>query len=193
MNYAKIDKNDITNGEGVCVSLWVSGCELHCPGCHNSEIWSFTSGALFAPNTLEEIFYAIAANGIQRNFSVLGGEPLAPQNIEKVAEIVHRVREKFPNIKIYLWTGYEIAKVINGSLPIEPRANSNVTQQQPTYCYALNQILDNIDYLIDGQYVEAKRNITLPLRGSSNQKIYHRVEGNYIDITEQVDAGEYQF
>lgn len=180
MNYAKIDKNDITNGEGVCVSLWVSGCELHCPGCHNSEIWDFTHGTPFTPNTLEEIFSAIAANGIQRNFSVLGGEPLAPQNIEKVAEIALRVREKFPNIKIYFWTGYEITKMINGSLLMNPRANSNAAQQWPTYYYALNQILDNIDYLIDGPYIEAERDITLKLRGSRNQHIWKKENYKWI-------------
>lgn len=82
VRYAGLNKNDFINGEGVSVSLWVQGCPHHCPGCHNSEQWSFEGGKYINNQLLiEEIFTALTENGIQRNFSVLGGEPLAPQNI----------------------------------------------------------------------------------------------------------------
>lgn len=180
MNYAKIDKNDVTNGKGVCVSLWVSGCGLHCLGCHNSEIWDFTSGTPFTTNTLEEIFSALTANGVQRNFSVLGGEPLAPQNIEVVAEVIYQVRKKYPNIKIYLWTGY----IFNNSFyyvePVNPRASSKSATMSEWYQASLYGILNCIDYLIDGPYIEAERDITLKLRGSRNQHIWEKKNGDWI-------------
>lgn len=178
MNYAKIDKNDIINGEGVCVSLWVSGCpEPHCFGCHNSEIWDFNCGQAFTEDTLGEIFSALTANGIQRNFSVLGGEPLAPQNIEKVAEITLRVRKKYPNLKIYLWTGYIFDNLLHH---INPRANSKSAMMSEWYNSCLYVILNCIDYLIDGPYIAAERDITLKLRGSRNQHIWKKENGQWI-------------
>lgn len=181
MNYAKIDKNDITNGEGVCVSLWVSGCpEPHCPGCHNSEIWDFESGQPFTEDTMNEILSAISANGIQRNFSILGGEPLAPQNISEVANIILKVREKYPNIKIYLWTGYELESLKRGSAPVNPRASSKDAMLNFACILALPLILNSIDCLIDGPYIEAERDITLKLRGSSNQHIWKKESNQWI-------------
>lgn len=155
MNYAKIIKNDITNGDGVCVSFWVQGCEIRCPGCHNSSIWGFNGGKPYTNSTVQEIIEAISTNGIIRNFSVLGGEPLAEHNIPMTLDIITKVREAYPNIKIYLWTGYELEKVINkNTIPI----------------------LKQIDFLIDGPYIEAQRDITLHLRGSKNQKIRNKEE-----------------
>lgn len=167
MNYAKIDKNDITNGEGVCVSLWVSGCsEPHCPGCHNSSLWGFDSGTPFTEDALNEIFTALSANGVQRNFSVLGGEPLAPQNIPTVASVVKKVHEHYPNIKIYLWSGYTFDYLRKQIFPND-------------YGLALQTIFQNINYLIDGPYIAAERDITLKLRGSRNQHIWKKEDGQW--------------
>ena len=101
VRFAAINKNDFINGEGVCVSFWVQGCPHHCKGCHNPEQWDFNGGK-YKDNDIivEEIINAITANGIQRNFSVLGGEPFAPQNITDVCEIIFKVKQRFPNIKI---------------------------------------------------------------------------------------------
>lgn len=152
MRYSCLKKNDIVNGEGICVSFWVQGCPLHCEGCHNSAIWDFNGGKEFTPNTLKEIIEGISANGIQRNFSVLGGEPLCEENAFLTALVVEEVRRHYPDIKIYVWTGYYY---------------NDLNKSDPHVMYVLN----NINYLIDGPYEQDKRDITLKLRGSSNQHI----------------------
>lgn len=153
MRYSTIKKNDIVNGEDVCVSFWVQGCPLRCPGCHNASIWNFDGGKEFTPQTMEEIISAISANGIQRNFSVLGGEPLCDENLFLTTLVIQEVRKAYPNIKIFVWTGYTYEDLIKKNDP------------------HLNYIFNNIDYLIDGPYIESLRDITLHLRGSSNQRI----------------------
>lgn len=154
MKMAAINKNDFINGEGVCVSLWVQGCPHHCKGCHNPEQWDFNGGQYKDNNILvEEIIDAITANGIQRNFSVLGGEPFAPQNMPDVYEIIFKVKQKFPNIKVYVWSGYTLEELQEMYLP---------------------KLLDNVDVLIDGRFVLAERDITLKLRGSKNQRILYK-------------------
>lgn len=151
MKIAALNKNDFINGEGVSVSLWMQGCPHHCKGCHNPEQWSFDGGKEIDINELlNEIFAAIEANGIQRNFSVLGGEPLAPQNVENTYYILRQVKQKFPSIKTFVWTGYVLEEL--------------KTMYQ-------EHILNNIDVLIDGRFELEKRDITLKLRGSSNQRI----------------------
>ncbi len=185
MNYAKIDKNDITNGEGVCVSLWVSGCpEPHCPGCHNSEIWDFDCGQAFTNRTLDEIFEALSANGIQRNFSVLGGEPLAPRNVCDVASIIYHIREAYPDIKIYVWTGYEMWQLARRYefSPILARSSSLASSRGLEEITALAMIFEAVDYIIDGPYVAAERDITLKLRGSRNQHIWKKENGKWIIV-----------
>ena len=155
--YAGLIKNDFTDGNGICVSYWVQGCPHHCPGCHNPETWDFDGGLECPQDLLKQIKEAICANGIQRNFSILGGEPLCPENIGHVHALVCYIRDMFPDIKIFLWTGYTLEELKEYSFAREARA-----------------ILDKIDVLIDGPYIEAKRDITLPLRGSSNQNILYK-------------------
>lgn len=154
VRFAAINKNDFINGEGVCVSLWVQGCPHHCKGCHNPDQWDFNGGQ-YKDNDIivEEIINAITANGIQRNFSILGGEPFAPQNIIDVCEIIFKVKQRFPNIKIYVWSGYTLEELRKMYSP---------------------KILDNIDVLIDGRFVLEERDITLKLRGSKNQRILYK-------------------
>lgn len=154
VKFAVINKNDFINGEGVCVSLWVQGCPHHCKGCHNPEQWNFNGGQYKDNDILvEEIIDAITANGIQRNFSVLGGEPFAPQNMPDVYEIIFKVKQKFPNIKVYVWSGYTLEELQEMYLP---------------------KLLDNVDVLIDGRFILAERDITLKLRGSKNQRILYK-------------------
>lgn len=154
MNYASLNKNDIVNGEGVCVSFWVQGCPHRCSGCHNPEQWSFEGGQEFTPQTLEEIKQAISANGICREFSILGGEPLCPENLFLTTLVIREVKQAYPDIKIYIWSGYtyeELQKISNPHL---------------------KYILETADYLIDGPYIAEQRDITLHLRGSKNQNIW---------------------
>lgn len=157
VRYAGLNKNDFINGEGVSVSLWVQGCPHHCPGCHNSEQWNFEGGKYINNQLLiEEIFTALTENGIQRNFSVLGGEPLAPQNINDTWEILWHVKRKFPDIKTYVWTGYTLEELYK------------------LYESSKETLLENVDVLIDGRFELKQRDITLKLRGSSNQRILYK-------------------
>lgn len=155
MKYASINKNDIVNGEGVCVSFWVQGCpEPHCPRCHNPEQWDFEGGQEFTPQTLEDIKQAIGANGLQRNFSILGGEPLCQENLFLTTLVIREVKQAYPNIKIYIWSRHTYEELLTNSNP------------------HLKYILETADYLIDGPYIAKKRDITLHLRGSKNQNIW---------------------
>ena len=153
MKYADLKYNDIANGPGIRVSFWVQGCPHKCHNCQNPETWDFNGGKEFTVETLQEIKDALTANGIMRNLSILGGEPLCQENLFLTMLVIKEVKEQFPNINIYLWTGYTIEE-------LKGKSNSH-----------LKYILNNIDTLIDGPYLENKRDITLPLRGSSNQNI----------------------
>ena len=154
MNYAKIKKNDIANGPGVCVSLFVQGCPHHCKGCFNKETWDFDGGKLFTWETVNEIIKDINANGVLRNLNLLGGEPLAPSNRTSIVGLINEVRKIYGNsIKIYLWTGYLYENLLE-------EKDSN-----------LEYIFDNVDVLIDGPFIENLKDNELELRGSSNQRI----------------------
>lgn len=154
--YVKIMKNDIVDGEGVCVSFWIQGCPFHCHNCHNPETWDFNGGFEIPMDIRGQLIKDIAENGIIRNFSVLGGEPLCDENLSVVEDIIKGVRTAYPSIKIYLWTGYTIE------------------QLQAKNDKRINNILSNIDILIDGPYVDEQKDITLKLRGSKNQRILKR-------------------
>ena len=169
MRYFGFMPNDFINGEGVCVSVWMAGWPHRCSGCHNQHMWNYEDGyEVDLDTTIEKIIHAIQANGLIRNLSILGGEPLAPYNIKYTLKIIRRVTAHFPSIKIYLWTGY-------------------------TYEYLLDNldndiidILSNIDYLIDGPYIDELRDISLLLRGSKNQRILaHERSINFKDVSNE--------
>ena len=151
MRYAGLIENDIVDSDdGICVSLWMQGCPHHCKGCHNPETWDFNGGIeIDREKLVENVINSLTQNGVNRNFSILGGEPLAKENLEDTLYIINRIRNKFPKIKIYLWTGYTIE-----NLKIKD--------------------LKKIDVIIDGLYDEKLRDVSLPLRGSSNQRILYR-------------------
>lgn len=153
MKYAGLIENDFTDGCGVCVSLWTQGCPHRCPGCHNPETWDFNGGYEVPDDIRGKIIKAISANGITRNFSILGGEPLCDENLDFVLNIVSSVRIAYPHIKIYIWTGYTYRQLIE--------RNDN----------RILEILKRSNILIDGKYEQDKRDTTLFLRGSSNQTI----------------------
>lgn len=157
--YAGLITNDFANGIGTCVSFWAQGCPHHCHGCHNPETWSFQGGKELPTDIKGQIIKAISANGITRNFSILGGEPLCKENIEEIDNIITSVRAAYPHIKIFVWTGYTFEKLKSEDNEI------------------INHILSQIDMLIDGPFIEAEKDITLKLRGSKNQRIlYHGVD-----------------
>lgn len=159
--YNTIIKNDIVNGEGVCVSFFVQGCPHRCPGCFNLETWDFQNGEPYTEQVKKEIIDAIGANDITRNFSVLGGEPMASQNLTMTEEVVTIVRKTYPEITIFLWTGYTLSQ-------LKSVDNDRV-----------NNILDQIDVLIDGEFIEKQKDLNLKLRGSSNQTIWRKQNGQW--------------
>lgn len=106
MRYAGIIKNDVAAGEGVCVTFFTQGCAFHCPGCHNPETWDFDGGYEFTQKTMDTIIENLKANGVQRNFCIMGGEPLHPNNLFLTDLVITEVKKHYPDIKIYIWTGY---------------------------------------------------------------------------------------
>ena len=155
MRIAGIIENDIVDcDDGFAVSLWAVGCPHHCKGCHNQNLWDYGAGQDIPIKTvINEIKEKINKNGVMRNFSVLGGEPLDPKNVKDVDEVLKEVRAAYPNIKIYLWTGYTCEE-------LEKRTD-------------VSGALRNVDVLIEGRFVEELKQ-NLPLRGSSNQRVYVR-------------------
>lgn len=146
---ADINKNDVINGQGVCVSVWTQGCPHHCKGCHNPESWSFSGGYEVDENEIiEKILQYLVENGVQRNLSILGGEPLCIENIDFTITLLAKAKEKYPSIKTFVWTGYRMEEFSK-------------------------EILENIDVLIDGPFILEERDITLKLRGSKNQRILY--------------------
>lgn len=158
MRYAGIIKNDVAAGKGVCVTFFVQGCEAHCPGCHNPETWDFNGGYEFTQDTINSIINALNANGVQRNLCIMGGEPLHPNNLFLTQLIIKEVKKVYPNIKIYLWTGYIYEELVARHEKI------------------LQNILQEIDVLIDGPFIQKQRDITLEMRGSKNQRIINLKE-----------------
>lgn len=158
MRYAGIIKNDVAAGKGVCVTFFVQGCSQHCPGCHNPQTWDFDGGYEFTQDTMNNIITALNANGVQRNFCVMGGEPLHPDNLFLTNLVISEVRKKYPDIKIYVWTGYLYEDLL--------------AKQEKL----LQNIFSNIDVLVDGPFMKDKRDITLAMRGSTNQRIINLKE-----------------
>lgn len=152
MRYANIKYNDTANCSGVAVSLYTQGCPHHCHNCHNPETWDFAGGKEFTSETMESIIQGLTANGVKRSFCLLGGEPLCEENEFLSHMILLEIKQKLPDTKIYIWTGYLYEDLLkrSGHIP---------------------HILELADYLIDGPYIESLRDITLPMRGSSNQRI----------------------
>ena len=153
MRYAGLNKNDFAAAPGISVTFYTQGCPHHCPGCHNPETWDFKGGKEFTSEVLDEILEALTANNIMRSLAIQGGEPLCVENEFLTLLIIKTVKEKFPDVKIYIWTGYYL-----NSLPNTPY---------------IKQILELTDCLIDGPYIEDERDITLPMRGSRNQNIIY--------------------
>lgn len=153
MKYAGIIKNDMSAAPGVSVSFFTQGCPHRCRGCHNPETWDFEKGKEFTNDTLNDIITALTANGIERSLAVMGGEPLCQENSFLTYLVIKTVKEKLPNTKVYIWTGYYYEDLLKKH---DPR---------------ITQILELTDVLIDGPYVEQLRDITLLMRGSSNQSI----------------------
>lgn len=153
MRYSGLIRNDLAAAPGISVTFFTQGCPHKCKGCHNPETWSFEGGKEFTPKVLNEIYEALCANRVERSFSIMGGEPMCEENLFLTCLVLQNVRLRYPDIKVYLWTGYYYEELLKMSDP------------------KVKLILDMVDVLIDGPYEESKRDITLKMRGSSNQNI----------------------
>lgn len=159
MRYAQIRKMDISNGEGVGVALFTQGCPFHCQGCFNPETWDFNGGKLYTQETHNFVLKLLRPQWITR-FSILGGEPLIEENLEELAQLILDIREYYPEVNIWLYTGYTFEQ-------LEQYLVNPLTDSEEK----IKIILQHIDYLIDGQFKEDEKDITLAFRGSKNQRI----------------------
>lgn len=168
MNYLKIDKASVADGIGFRVVLYVAGCRNHCKGCHNPGSWNFNAGKPFNLEAKKKL-YSILEKPYIRGITISGGEPLAPENLEEVSTLIKEVRQDFPTKDIWLWTGYE----------------------DTTFTTAQVELTNLCDVIVTGPYVESQRDLTLPFRGSRNQKIkiHKAYERWYLPSDEEVREG----
>lgn len=156
MNYATIKYNDIANGLGVRTSLFVSGCKHFCKNCFNSEAWSFDYGEPFTEKIENEIILSLKNEYID-GLSILGGEPFEPQNQKPLLDFLKKVKKEVPNKDIWCYTGFVMDEEILG----KSRATTEYSKE----------LLEQIDVLVDGRFIEEKKNLMLRFKGSENQRI----------------------
>lgn len=160
MNIADIKEYDVANGQGVRLSVFVSGCPHHCKGCFNEETWDYNYGTPFIEETITDITHILENHiDIYDGITILGGEPLCPENISVVSKLVSEIISEFPILTIWIYTGYTLEEI------------SKLYESSPDKSSALHSILRSIDILVDGRFVESKKSLKLKFRGSSNQRI----------------------
>ncbi len=156
MNYAKIKYYDISNGPGVRTSLYVSGCRNHCKNCFNPETWDFSYGEPFTEEVEDKIIESMRPDYI-KGFTLLGGDPFEPENAERLAPFMEKLRAAYPEKSLWCFTGYDYERdILTGKL-------GNIDTNM--------RILHTLDVLVDGRFVEERKDLNLKFRGSSNQRI----------------------
>ena len=161
MRYASIRSVDISNGEGVGVSLFVQGCHFRCKNCFNQDTWDFSGGKEWN-REIENEFMKFVSRPYIKRVSLLGGEPLADENVLDIMRLINRIKTECPDKKIWCYTGYtweQIFPIVNPYL--------NLTQAEMTR----QNVVKNCDILVDGRFVEEEKDLSLEFRGSKNQKI----------------------
>lgn len=164
MRYSSMRNLDISNGEGVGVSLFVQGCPFHCKNCFNSDTWDFNGGKEWTEKTKNKFMELIDRPYIKR-VSFLGGECLADQNLDEVLKLVKQIRILFPEKTIWLYTGYNF-----DLLKLEYN-EYKLYAANPTISPVRWEIISNVDVLVDGEYIDEQKDLTLAYRGSKNQHV----------------------
>ena len=162
MRYASIRSLDISNGEGVGVSLFVQGCPFHCKNCFNSETWDFNGGKEWTEETKNKFIKLIDRPYINR-ISILGGEPLAEQNLNEVLSLIKEIRISFPEKTIWLYTGYSYSDIFRGQ--------SSCLSQEGLNNFKRREIIKLCDVVVDGRYIDEQKDITKKWAGSKNQQV----------------------
>ena len=156
MNYGTIKNCDIANGVGVRVSLFVSGCTHHCRECFQPETWDFAYGEPYTRETEDELLRLLAPSYID-GLSLLGGEPMEPQNQRELVKLLRRVKAELPDKNVWCYSGYTL--------------ETDLLSPSRARCEVTDELLSMIDILVDGEFVLEKKNISLSFRGSENQRI----------------------
>lgn len=173
MRYAQIRSMDISNGEGVGVSLFVQGCDRHCFNCFNSETWDFNGGKEWTEETKNKFIKLIDRPYINR-ISVLGGEPLAEQNLDEVLSLIKEIRTSFPEKYIWLYTGFTWDSIMNY------KYTNRFTEKDVLFNFHIKKDLEMIqrkniiklcDVLVDGEYIDEQKDLSLKFKGSKNQRV----------------------
>ena len=166
MRYASMRNLDISNGENIGVSLFVQGCHFHCNNCFNSETWDFEGGYSWTEKSIKDFLNLVNRSYIKR-VSILGGEPLTSRNVEEIFHLISTIRNLFPTKTIWLYTGFTWEQIIN------PTKSDDILRKE---------IVSQCDVVVDGEYIDELRDITLKWRGSSNQRV--------IDVKKSIEKGE---
>ena len=155
MNYGAIKKCDIANGVGVRTVLFVSGCTHHCKGCFQPETWNFDYGERYTKETEDEIIESLRPDYVD-GITLLGGEPFEPENQRELVKLLRRIKKELPQKTVWSFSGYTYEELTGDSRAV---------------CEVTNEMLSMLDVLVDGEFVDAKRNISLRFRGSENQRL----------------------
>ena len=155
MNYGAIKKCDIANGVGVRTVLFVSGCTHHCKGCFQPETWNFDYGERYTKQTEDEIIESLRPDYVD-GITLLGGEPFEPENQRELVKLLRRIKKELPQKTVWSFSGYTYEELTGDSRAV---------------CEVTNEMLSMLDVLVDGEFVETKRNISLRFRGSENQRL----------------------
>ena len=155
MNYADIKLFDVANGTGVRVSVFVSGCTHHCKGCFQPETWNFDYGERYTNETEDEIIESLRPDYVD-GITLLGGEPFEPENQRELVKLLRRIKKELPQKTVWSFSGFTYEELTGDSRAV---------------CEVTNEMLSMLDVLVDGEFVEAKRNISLRFRGSENQRL----------------------
>lgn len=166
MRYASMRNLDISNGENIGVSLFVQGCHFHCNNCFNSETWDFEGGYSWTEKATKDFLNLINRSYIKR-VSILGGEPLTSRNVEEIFHLISTIRNLFPTKTIWLYTGFTWEQIMN------PTNSDDILRKE---------IVSQCDVVVDGEYIDELRDITLKWRGSSNQRV--------IDVKKSIEKGD---
>lgn len=169
MNYNSILYCDTANGIGCRTVLFVSGCRHHCKNCFNQSTWSFQSGKLFDQTKIDKILESLSPAYID-GLTILGGEPMEPENQPEILNLVQQVKKSYPNKTIWIYSGYTWEE-LTGQTCLRKDLQHPQTGKSLSHTTYTNDILQHIDILVDGEYQDDKRNICLEFRGSENQRI----------------------